>query len=80
MAFEEIGPARAAAERFQADRARAGVAVGKDRIHHRRSNQIEERLAQAVAGGARARTGQGLQPTAPELACDEALQATSANW
>ena len=41
-----------AAEGFDADGSRAGVEIDEDRVLDARGEDVEERLAQAVAGGA----------------------------
>src|SRR3990170_224399 len=77
VVFEEVAPFGAAAQSFQAHRARAGVAVGHHRARHRRAQHVEERFAQAVAGGSGVRAAQGLELAALVASRDDAHETAS---
>ena len=72
MLLDENSRARAAAERFDADRARSRVEIHKRRALHRRPENIEQRLAQAVARGPQRLAFQAAQRPAPVFAGDYA--------
>ncbi len=74
--LQKEGMARPAAERFDADRAGAGVRIHKRRALDARRQNVEERLAQTIGRGPRGRTRNALQAARPELSRDHSHQPT----
>ena len=72
MAFDEASAASAATQRLDAHRARARVEIEESGAFYRRTENIEERLAQAVARGQQLESFQAAQRAAPEFAGDYA--------
>jgi hypothetical protein len=67
MVFDEDHFASATAERFDANRTRAGKSVDEPGIGNTLSQNIEERLAQAIARGAQSKPLQAFERTAAKF-------------
>ena len=76
MALQEKGVRSAAAERFNAHRAGAGVGIQENGAGDARRQDIEQRFAQAVGRGTRGRAGNAPQSPRTEFAGDDAHQPT----
>ena len=72
MIFDEGYVGGAAAEGFDADGASAGEDVEESRAYYAGAEDVEERFAQAVAGGTESEAFQALQDAAAVFAGDDA--------
>jgi hypothetical protein len=77
--FDEDGPARAAAERFDSNRAGSGIEIGEGGAFNARRQNVKQRLAKAVRRGARVEAGQGFENSSAKLAGDDAHVTLSPN-
>jgi len=74
--FEEGYVGGAAAEGFDADGAGAGENVEEARARYGGAENVEERFAQAVAGGTESEAFQALQDTAAIFSGDDAHECS----